>query len=805
MKRPQVFWLVIAVLALAALGLTLPASPIYLPRLLDRGPQYQGRPLSDWLRELHGDDDAAVQKAAFAVGVIGAEARAAVPRLARLMLDHPSREIRNEAALALSKMDPASEDAVAELARALKDPEPAVRMNATRALFRLRAAARPAVPALIESLNDVENHTNLDTFTHTVRELMARALGRASAGTAEGVPALTAFLEAADSAELRIAAAHALGEVGAEARPAAPGLRNLLRDANSSVREAAAEALELIGADPAGDPKAAEPKAAGDGPEAPPMELPEAERAYLWEIEHHGNILVKHGFAPLAAALKQSDPAALARLLADDFTGAELREPRRIRASAGLLEVERLQPSAHGSTPIGRDAFIARLMEWRRLFAAAPPNVKFSLMNLGPKVRKQLEGDWEGTALLRLYGDYSPGAPAEAAVILRYELPRPTIEALAQPGWLRGAAVLHVLTAKAPTYLFTEVAQQRGLDIGKVHDNWNAAKFHPATGGAFVCDFNRDGVLDLLITDIQSTTLYQGQFSGRFTDVTSRCGLAKAPPTTLAAWVDIDGDGWEDLILSGQVFRNDEGKRFVDVGKRCNLRLPAGAGNIIVGDYDKDGKLDLYVTRTGTPGSRSWLDDKSSDPRGNYLFRNKGDWQFEDVTRASGAFGGRRSTFTAAWLDANNDGWPDLHVPNEFGDGALLVNNRDGTFTERSLADRPADYGTMGMTVGDVNNDGNIDVYCNNMFSKAGTRVIHNLADDAFPGRVLEKMRRFVAGSQLHMNKGGLTFEQVGTANQVAGVGWAYGACLADLDNDGWLDIYATAGFISKSRDLPDG
>jgi hypothetical protein len=66
-------------------------------------------------------------------------------------------------------------------------------------------------------------------------------------------------------------------------------------------------------------------------------------------------------------------------------------------------------------------------------------------------------------------------------------------------------------------------------------------------------------------------------------------------------------------------------------------------------------------------------------------------------------------------------------------------------------------------------------------------------------------MRRFVAGSQLHLNKGGLKFEQAGTKMQVAAVGWAYGPCLVDLDNDGWLDIYATAGFASRDRNEPDG
>jgi hypothetical protein len=66
-------------------------------------------------------------------------------------------------------------------------------------------------------------------------------------------------------------------------------------------------------------------------------------------------------------------------------------------------------------------------------------------------------------------------------------------------------------------------------------------------------------------------------------------------------------------------------------------------------------------------------------------------------------------------------------------------------------------------------------------------------------------MRTFVAGSQLYRNRGGLRFEKVGQKCQVSAVGWAYGAALADLDNDGFLDLYATCGYVSQSRDEPDG
>src|SRR5207244_3541323 len=104
----------------------------------------------------------------------------------------------------------------------------------------------------------------------------------------------------------------------------------------------------------------------------------------------------------------------------------------------------------------------------------------------------------------------------------------------------------------------------------------------------------------------------------------------------------------------------------------------------------------------------SWLDGKCGGKGGNLLFRNKGNWQFEETAAASGADGGDRSTFSAVWLDANNDNWPDLFVINEFGNGVLLVNQQNGSFREQALVDGPGDFGSMGVTCGDVDNDGNI-------------------------------------------------------------------------------------------------
>jgi hypothetical protein len=91
------------------------------------------------------------------------------------------------------------------------------------------------------------------------------------------------------------------------------------------------------------------------------------------------------------------------------------------------------------------------------------------------------------------------------------------------------------------------------------------------------------------------------------------------------------------------------------------------------------------------------------------------------------------------------------------------------------------------------------------MYSKAGSRVIGNVLPGTYDEAIMERMRHFVQGSQLWKNRGGLKFEPLAQKFQVAAEGWAYGPALVDLDNDGWLDLYATAGFVSQSRAEPDG
>ncbi len=544
------------------------------------------------------------------------------------------------------------------------------------------------------------------------------------------------------------------------------------------------------------------------------LPLAESDRIYLANIEQRGLRLSIRAFPALSSAISNAAPAKISRFFAASFSGQILDWAQSSGPETEALKIRRIVAAGEPKSKVvlaNGEQFVKYLLDLRSRFEPGV-FVEMALKSFSPVQRDQIEGPWRGGCALRLAGRRLDGARGEIMVSLDLELIHvPEADVIAgEAGWVQSLRVTEAQEAVAKVELLAEVGKERGIDRSLFQDNWAEplAMRTIVTGGLYVADVDDDGWEDVLVTDKKGVFLFRNEGGGHFVDVTDKAGLPRRLGSVAnALFGDFDGDGLVDLLLDSRIFRNAGNFRFEEVTNATRLLFGSALG-LSVGDYDKDGRLDIYVARSnGEKGGRysknSWIDGPGGP--GNQLWRNLGNWQFEEVSQKANAQAGRRSCFTAAWLDANNDGWPDIYTINEFGGGILLINQGNGTFKEQPLLDDAGDFGSMGMVVGDYDNDGNIDIYTANMSSKSGRRVMENLPAGSYSPDVLSKMKRFVTGSEMYHNLGGLKFARLGSALRVRAVGWAYGAAFVDLDNDGWLDLYGTCGFMSVNKEEPDG
>lgn len=374
------------------------------------------------------------------------------------------------------------------------------------------------------------------------------------------------------------------------------------------------------------------------------------------------------------------------------------------------------------------------------------------------------------------------------------------------------------LPSEAPPPRFVDVTEAAGLADFRAWAGGARSSQLPEDMGAGAAwgDFDNDGDDDLFLVGAGgplTASLGERAESILYENVTEqgapagRAAFRRSPafPETrlqgmAAAWGDVDGDGWLDLVITGynalRLFRNEGGRL---VASSALPDLPGFWAGAAWGDFDNDRDLDLYVcgyvryredSSSGRKASEQYgttvpytLNPASFEPERNLLFRNRsrpgGPPDFEEVAALWGVSNPEGRSLSALWHDFDGDGRLDLYVANDISDNALYLNAGE-TFEDAGLAAWVADYrGAMGLAAGDWNRDGDDDLFVTHWLAQENA-----LYDSRLAGQPPGSARM-------------LTFSDIASPlglGQIAlqSVGW--GTEFADLDADGWLDLLVANG-----------
>jgi enediyne biosynthesis protein E4 len=373
--------------------------------------------------------------------------------------------------------------------------------------------------------------------------------------------------------------------------------------------------------------------------------------------------------------------------------------------------------------------------------------------------------------------------------------------------------------------IFEDVSEKAGLTSWTHKMGGPAKEFIVETKGSGVglIDYDNDGWLDIYIVNGSTfnaldgketpphAALFHNNHDGTFTDVAAKAGVTNDRWGFGVAIGDYDNDGWPDIYVSNwgknRLYHNNHDGTFTDIADKAGVALNDPMGwhtGVTWGDYDGDGRLDLFVagylhydrknlpTPAESGGTNAFCtfrgEQVSCGPRGlkgepDHLFHNNGDGTFTDVSEKSGMWTAVGTYgLSVAASDLDNDGWPDIYVANDSAPATLYLNQKDGTFRDiaieagAALSAEAKPQAGMGVSIGDYNRDGNLDVVKTN-FAGDTDSLYTNLGDANFEDRTYPS----------------------GLGVNTRLLGWGVG--FFDMDNDGWLDILMSNGHVYPEVD----
>jgi len=342
-------------------------------------------------------------------------------------------------------------------------------------------------------------------------------------------------------------------------------------------------------------------------------------------------------------------------------------------------------------------------------------------------------------------------------------------------------------------------------------------------GGVAAGDIDGDGLPDLYFTsNLGSDRLYLNKGNYRFEDITDRAGVAGPPGwTSGVTMADVNGDGRTDIYVSAVsyltmkgrnvLYINNGDRTFTDRTEEYGLGHAGYSTQAAFFDYDGDGDLDMYLLNHSTHterGASSSPQRQIRHPRaGDRFFRNDGN-RFVDVSEQAGIYGGVEGYgLGVVASDVNLDGCPDVFVANDFQENDFLyINNCDGTFTESiGRAMGHTSRFSMGVDAADFNNDGRPDIVVLDMLPER-EEILKTSANaesfNVFDLKVKAGYHPQYARNTLQLNRGGGRFSDIGYLAGVSATDWSWSALFADLDNDGYKDLFVTNGMYRRPNDL---
>jgi hypothetical protein len=353
---------------------------------------------------------------------------------------------------------------------------------------------------------------------------------------------------------------------------------------------------------------------------------------------------------------------------------------------------------------------------------------------------------------------------------------------------------------------FTDITATAGIKFvhfkGNKGISINREEFGP---GVCVADFDGDGWQDIYFVNgrdlydrgiLVRNALYHNNGDGSFTDVTEKAGVPGTGYGLGCAWGDYDNDGFPDLFVTqygrNVLYHNNGNGTFTDVTDKAGVAgMESGSfhSGATFFDYDRDGKLDLYV------GSYVALDPdgprycnigsiRSSCPPSAYkgssdaLYHNNGDGTFTNVSRSANILQPQGKNLSVGAADYDNDGWPDLFVAND-GLAAYLYHNDHGKSFREIAAPSGMAFSASGslmaamcISLGDYDNDGWLDLYISD-FQGSSDHLWHNDGNGNFDEV---------------SDEAGIT----GATHNVL----SFGGGFIDYDNDGWIDLFIANGHV---------